>query len=677
MLVFDLESDGLLEELSIIHCINLIDRRTGKAYAFNRGKYKDGSFAPHDGSLEDGLKMLEEADCIAGQNIISFDCPAIQKLYPKWKPRGKVFDTKVCSSVIWTNMFDVDMRLLSTGKLPAAFRTNGLIGRHSLEAWGYRLGEYKGDFKPGDYLDEEGEKHTWKTIGFTQEMDTYGRQDPVVTLKLVEKIESKMYSQECLDLEHRVAQIIFKQHERGFAFDMNRAEALSGTLLKRHAEIAAELTLQFDPWYAPEVAKGTAVFTPKKDNKKQGYTEGAPFSRVKCVVFNPASRDHIADRLAKVRGWKPSVFTDGGKPQIDETVLGALPWPEAKILSEYLMVEKRLGMVATGKQAWITKAVRTGIYGMPNPKNEYRIHGTVNSNGAVTGRMTHNHPNVGQTPAVRKGKGDVILLGTEGGYGAECRELFEAGPGLLLVGCDAEGLELRILAHFMAKYDNGAYADAVVNGKKELGTDVHTVNRNAIGLNVRDNAKTFVYAMIYGAGDYKLGTIVYDDFNEDTRSLFNATYKTKAKRASALKALGTNRRARLMSNLPALGKLVDAVKAAVKARGYLMGLDGRQLHVRSEHAALNTLLQSGGALVMKKALVLLDDALELSVRSTSAVAAFVANIHDEVQLEVSKENAEQVGALAADCIRLAGEHFRLRCPLSGSYAVGANWKETH
>lgn len=663
MLEFDIESDGLLDTVSVIHCINVIDKNTGKALAFNGGVYKDGSPAPRDGTIEDGLKLLEEADGIAGQNIIGYDIPAIKKLHPEWRPRGVVFDTKIAASVIWSDIKDRDFNALARGRLPFEFQKKGLIGKHSLEAWGYRLGEYKGDFKPEYYTNPEtGKPHTWATIGFTQDMDEYGRQDPVVTLKWHERIESKKYSTEALELEHAVAQILFRQHERGFCFDIEQAQRLTAKLQKRHAEISDELLKVFKPWYAADVKAGTPVFTPKKDNKKQGYVGGAPFSRVKHVVFNPASRDHIADRLMKLRGWKPTQFTDGGKPQVDESTLDPLPWPEAKILTEYLMIEKRLGQVATGKEAWLKHAVRTGLYGKEGA--HYRIHGSVNTNGAVTGRMTHAWPNVAQTPAVGAP------------YGEDCRACYIATPGLVLVGCDAEGLELRCLAHFMAKYDDGAYVLVVVNGKKEDGTDVHTVNKNAAGLNLRDSAKTFIYALIYGAGDYKLGTIAYDDFTEDQRARFNEKYPTKRTRQAALKRLGTAKRARLMKNLPALGLLVEAVKKAVRKNGHLRGLDGRLLHVRAEHSALNTLLQSAGALVMKKALVMLDESLN-QYRTPDRIVEFVANIHDEWQIETHEEIADDVGRIAADAIRRSGEYFKFRCPLSGSYGVGRNWAETH
>jgi DNA polymerase-1 len=693
LLVYDIETDGLLDDATVVHCINVIDRKTGTWRRFNGGVYRDGTPAPRDGTIEDGLKLLEEADEIGGINVNWFDNPALRKLYPRWRPRGRVRDALVEARVIWPDVKDRDFNALSKGRLPQDFQKQGLIGKHSLASWGYRLGVFKGEFDPKNFTNPEtGEPHTWKTIGFTPEMAEYGKQDVVVTLHLFDRIDSKQYSAECLELEHAVNLIVFRQHERGFAVDMDAINALTAKLQKRHAEIGDELQRVFRPWYMPDVAKGTALVTTKKGRrefiadengpklKKQKdktlarghfreFTEGSQYTKVKHVVFNPASRDHIADRLMKLRRWQPGQFTDGGKAQIDETILEALPWPEAKLLSEYLMIEKRLGQVATGKESWLKHAVRTGIYGADG--SQYRIHGSVNTNGAVTGRMTHSYPNVAQTPRV----------GTP--FGEDCRACFVASPGLVLVGCDAEGIELRCLAHYMAKYDDGAYVETVVNGRKENESDVHNVNKRAAGLNKRDSSKTFIYALIYGAGDYKLGCVVYDDFTDEQRERFNTKYPTKNKRAAALKRLGGARRARLMENLPALGKLVDAVKKAAKTRGYLRGLDGRLLHVRAEHSALNTLLQSAGAVLMKKALVLLDKSLD-NFRYSSTnfaiqahIAEFVANVHDEWQIETEEEIADDVGRIAAEAIKRAGEHFKFRCPLAGSYGIGRNWKETH
>jgi DNA polymerase-1 len=636
MLVFDIETNGLLADLTQIHCINVIERSTGRHFAFNGGVYADGSPAPRDGTIEDGLKMLADADVLAGHNIIAFDIPAIQKVYPTFKTRARLYDTLVVVSVIHTNIADKDFRALANGKLPDEFRAAGLIGRQSLKAWGYRLGVMKGDYEGA-----------WDA--FTQDMDAYARNDPFVSLALVEHCESKNYSRECIDLEHAVQHIIKRQERRGFAFNTTKANALVAKLQKRKAEIEAELQAVFKPWTV------TTDFTPKRDNKKKGWKAGVTIQKVKTVVFNPASRQHIASRLTALHGWKPTKFTDSGQPAIDETVLGELTYPEAKILAEYLLVEKRLGQLSDGKKACL-KFVRNG-----------RIHGTVRTNGAVTGRMTHADPNVAQTPTV------------EADYGFEFRDCYEAGPGLVLVGCDAEGLELRCLGHYMARYDGGEYANTVVNGKKSDGTDVHSVNKRALGMNSRDvHTKRFIYAMLYGAADYKLGTIVYDDFTDEVRDRFNAKYpaKNKKERGNAIARLGASRRARLMENLPALDALIQAVQKAAK-RGYLVGLDGRHIHVRSKHSALNSLLQGAGAIVMKKALVLFDESVYEVYRCNGAIVEPVANVHDEFQTETQEEIAHEVGRLAAESIRRAGEHFNFRCPLSGSFKVGASWAHTH
>lgn len=645
-IVFDIETNGFLAALDRVHCITLIDRTNpGRVLAFNGGVYADGSPAPRDGDIADGLRMLETADEIAGQNIIKFDIPAIQKVYPNWKPMGRVIDTLVMANLIYTDLYDRDFRDLATRRLPEEFRAAGLVGSQSLEAWGFRLGVAKGDYT-GDFQE------------FTPDMDVYARQDPVTTLAMLEHLEGLNYSPEAIALEHAVARIIQRQRARGFAFNVKGAEELAATLMKRRAVIATQLQEVFPPWQ-----QSTGMFTPKRDNKRLGYKAGVPVEKFKTVVFNPDSRDHIAHNLAARYGWKPTAFTPSGKPQIDETVLAALPYPEAALASEYLMIAKRLGQIADGKEAWLKHATDRGLTNGP-ATGVFRIHGDVNTNGAVTGRMTHARPNIAQTPA------------NHAPYGEECRGLFLAAAGFVLVGCDAEGLELRCLAHFMARYDGGAYAETVVNGRKEDETDVHNVNKRAAGLNSRDSAKTFIYALIYGAGDFKLGLTVYEDFTEEQRQRFLKKYPSRRQRDGALKRLGGARRARIMENLPALGKLIDAVKAAAK-RGHLIGLDGRLLHVRSEHAALNTLLQSAGALIMKKALVTLDRELQDMTLEPGRHYEFVANIHDEFQLEAQPDEAERIGKEAAAAIAAAGAHFKFRCPLSGSYAVGESWAATH
>ncbi|QXZ53894.1 DNA polymerase [Caulobacter vibrioides] len=579
MLVFDIETDGFIEQMTVLHCLNIVVRGTGLRLRFNGGVYADGTPARRDGTVEDGLKMLMEAECIGGHNIIGFDIPAIQKLYPWFEPKGKVRDSLVEARVIWTALFDFDSRKLKKNAYPPEFQKTGLTGTHKLSAWGFRLGEYKGDYGPAKeaeakalgLTDEDDIRlHVWGR--FSPDMDDYCEQDVVVNVALFDKIDSKGFSPEALELETIVAGIIRLQEKHGFLFDRQAAERLLHRLEVQHARLSDQLRQTFHPWWEPKRKGGKHdLIVPARDNRKQGYVKGCPATRVELVVFNPGSRDHIANRLKKLFGWTPVEFTDKGKAKVDETTLAGLDYPEAKLLVEYLTVEKRLGQLATGKQAWLSAVKKDG-----------RIHGRVNSNGAVTGRMTHSSPNVAQVPKV----GSL--------FGEECRALFIVAAGYLLVGCDAEGLELRMLGHYMARYDGGAYSNTVANGRKEDGSDVHTVNQRLLGLNKRDNAKTWIYAYLYGAGTLKLGSIVYDDMSEARRSAFNARYEPGTVREKALSRLGMKTKRAIEEGLPALGQLQKLVKSKAK-RGYIKSLDGRELHVRSEHAALNTLLQGGGA----------------------------------------------------------------------------------
>jgi DNA polymerase-1 len=639
MLIFDCETDGLVDKLTHIKCLNLLDTSTGDEERY----HDDLTITPRTGSVEDGVYRLQEADEIVAHNAWGFDIQAIQKVYPWFKPKGYVHDTKVYSRLIWTDLKDRDFEAVRKRRFPEIFTAKGWIGSHSLRPWGIRLGFPKDDFDPTT----KGE--TWENYTFTQEVSDYCMQDVRVTLKLLELIQSKQYADRALKLEMAVERIIQRQIAHGFLFDGEGAKRLIAKLMIRRLELESHLTSLFAPWQAPD----GKPFIPKRDNKTLGYTKGVAVQKYKTVTFNPGSRDHIANRLMEIRGWKPKEFTADGRPKVDETVLSSLPYPEAQELVEYLTVVKRLGQLAEGKEAW-TKAVQA----------DGRIHGGVNANGAVTGRMTHFGPNVAQVPTVKSL------------YGDECRALFCVPDGYLLTGCDAEGLELRMLGHFLARYDDGAFARSVVEGKKEDGTDAHSINMRLAGLNSRDAAKTLIYAFMYGAGDHKLGSIYVDDMTEDQRVKFNTAYPGGDARDAALSRLGKKLRAKFLAGLPALKQLVEDVKEAA-TRGYLKGLDGRRLHVRSAHSALNTLLQSGGALVMKQALVMLDTDLQEFGLIPGVDYEFVANVHDEFQIEVKEAHANLVGQLAADAIRRAGESFELRVALSGSYAVGRNWKETH
>jgi len=610
--VFDLETDGLLDACTTVHVMVVRCHATGKRRVFRAHQ------------MAEGLSYLDQFDLLAGHNIIKFDLPVLAKLYGYRRHWRSVRDTMVLSRLLWADIWEHDQKLVRAGKMPS-----NCIGRYSLEAWGYRLGNYKGDFK--------GPWDKW-----TQEMEDYCVQDVNVTDNLLSRIEATGWSEESILLETQVASILSRQERYGFLFDQEKAAKLYAVLVQRRAELERDLQKVFPPLYRPE----GKPFTPKRDNATLGYVAGVPFQKIKLVQFNPGSRDHIAHWLKQLRGWEPEEFTNDGKPKVDEAVISKLPYPEAQPLKEYLMVCKRIGQLAEGDEAWLRHVGPDG-----------RIHGGVTTMGAVTGRMTHSTPNMAQVPA------------TYSPYGHECRELFIAGPGKVLVGCDADALELRDLAGYMGFYDGGAYIEVVLRGDKKAGTDIHSTNARALGLDPkatyfdgesgRDIAKTWFYAFIYGAGDEKLGFIL-------TR-----------KKGAVAKRRGRKAREDFLTNLPAMGKLVKAVQSKAKLQKYLKGLDGRHISVRSQHAALNTLLQCAGAVQMKRALCLLDDTLQEAGLIPGTHYEFVANVHDEWQIEVDDDKAEFVGRTAADAIRRAGESFGFRCPLAGEWKRGRNWAETH
>lgn len=665
MIIFDIESDGFLDQMTVIHCIHMGDPLTGQQWRYS-------SLPDADGTVEDGVKRLSEEREIGGHNIFRFDIPAIQKIYPEWKPTGYVWDTMALACLAFPKdvLKDKDTKLQKRGKLPAKFFEKGYFAGQQLGAYGFRLGILKDEFS-GDFSK------------LTQEMDDYCAQDVAVNIALWtrcwEEIQSDVVPNtqwfrpvacESAVLENEVLRIIAMQEAHGFLFDLDKAHALEADLMCRKQELDAELRKAFKPWIEPERYKGKPVVKEAKrktkvrrwdENLNEYFIEvakGETYEKFKLVMFNPASRPHIANRLTALYGWKPTVFTDSGQPEISEETLDGMVFPEAALLKEYLMVDKRIGMLSTGKQAWLGHV-----------KEDGRIHGRVNTNQAVTGRMTHSFPNIAQVPA------------SGAPYGSRCRELFHAPLGRILVGCDAEGLELRCLGHFMAKYDGGAYGDTVVNGQKEDGTDVHSVNQRAVGLNSRDSAKTFIYALVYGGGDVKLGTIIVDDMPEDERRKWHAQFKTEEAREKGYRIIGKRARDRIMANLPALGALVDTVKDRVRQQGWIKGIDGRRLNIRKAHASLNTLLQSAGALVMKKALVLMDEVFRergwVVMWSREGKLAYVANIHDEVQLESDEDIADEVSAIAADAIYRAGAHFNFRCDLAGKADKGRSWADTH
>jgi len=485
---------------------------------------------------------------------------------------------------------------------------------HSLESWGNRLGFSKGDHS------EWGE--------FSWEMVDYCKRDVELTEKVYETLSKELsgFREESIKLEHDVARIINQQITNGWLINEREANLLLGELREKLHNVEVDVRNTFKPlpvwidlqhpgdkWYNKDgsTSKRAQAQLDKGAHYKHQNTDNSWGYNI-YPDFNLGSRQQIA-RYLKHFGWKPTEFTEKGNTIVNERVLNEVDLPQAKQIAEYLMLQKRVAQV----QSWVDAIEIDG-----------RVRGYVNPIGAVTGRMTHARPNLAQVPA------------SYSPYGAECRKLWTVEHGNFLVGMDASGLELRMLAHYM---NDPEYTREVLDG------DIHTANQKSAGLPTRDQAKTFIYAFLYGAGDEKIGSIV----------------------GGSSKA-GKEVKKKFLDNTPALKSLRERVATASK-RGYLIGLDGRRIIVRSEHSALNTLLQGAGAIVMKQALVFLDN----QAKAKGIKYKIVGNIHDEIQTEVLDMDSRAFGQIAVDSIRLAGFEFNLNCPLDGEYKIGETWNETH
>ena len=533
----------------------------------NYYQFKDGKNLHR---FEEFAKQTEE---FIGHNIIGFDVPVLNKFFGH-----DIFKhCKITDTLVLSRLFNPILE-----------------GGHSLKNWGKKLGQNKIQFEQFDFL--------------TEDMLTYCRNDVALTEKLYHFLIRKMTDfGESIELEHKTSTIIQKQHELGFKLDIVEAYGLQSLFQEEMNRLTTEVRKSFPPLKIEE------EFIPKSNNKARGYVKGVPFTKVSFKEFNLGSRQQIAERLIML-GWKPKKKTDKGQVIVDEKVLSEIHnIPEAKLINRFLMLQKRIAQVSS----WI-EAVR----------EDGRVHGRVITNGTITGRMSHQSPNMAQIPAVYSP------------YGKECRALWIVNKGYKLVGVDASGLELRMLAHYM---NDERYIHEVVNG------DIHTANQVAAGLESRDKAKTFIYAFIYGAGSAKIGSIIGGTQRDGERA------KEKFLRAT-----------------PSLRSLREKVERVAERR-YVKGLDGRKIIIRHAHAALNTLLQGAGAIVMKKALTLLDEYVKIK-----QIKAFpVVNVHDEFQYEVEESRVNEFGKLAVQSIIDAGKLLKVRCPLNGEYKIGNNWSETH
>ena len=703
-LVFDIETNGLLKTLTRVHCLVIFDTNTEQLWRF---RHND-----EENTIEDGLRLLVDSDeLVAGHNIIAFDIPAIQKIYPWFYIDGdRIRDTLVLVKIASPDIKNSDMQAWKRGAFPSK-----MIGSHSLAAWGYRLGKHKGDY--AKIMEEQG-LDPWAT--WNPEMEDYCVLDVEVNTNLWDQVSAKDIHPDCVYLEHDIHKVCAEMERNGFPFDKAAALRLKSELeTKRdalHAEIVAEIgsrlrpekrklikPLFYDPagiqakkeregfFARPDFVNGEdstrawwgEVTTPKRENTRKGikYSPDSPYVKCHFVDFNPGSRQQITDFLLENFNWKPTEFSDGGAPSVDGPTLEKLgeTIPVCKKFAELFFYNKILGQLADGHQSWITACTDEGF-----------IHGRIDTGGAVTGRCTHSKPNLGQVSAVvaaktiKDGKPNKIFLdangqyfpycydfkgdlkkesplkGREGDYGWECRSLFRVPPKWKQVGVDLSGIEFRALAHLTAEFDGGELVEVVLNG------DIHAYNQSKTGIPKRETVKRVLYGLLYGAGDEKLGITADPLLN---------------KRAAT--SLGRDLRAQLMEGLPALDKAIQKVSRDA-SRGFITGLDGRVMSVRHAHAALNTRLQSDAAIIAKRWVCLTRQNAE----RTGAVCGWtdgdylgdyvlMAFVHDELQMASAPAFMEELAAICIEAAAQAGRDFNYRCPIGAEAKFGSSWAECH
>ena len=508
--------------------------------------------------------LVQTYDTFIGHNIIGFDAPVLAKVWDIHLASEALADTLVMSRLV----------------------NPQLEGGHSLDSWGKRLGNHKIQF-----TDYDG--------GLTDEMVEYCIQDVALTTKvylhLLRSLQEWKSHEQSLEIEHRIAEICRGQEVAGFTLDIHAALTLRAELSDKMGTLESEVQSVFPP------------IVEERWSEKTGKR-----LKDKVTVFNLASRKQIAERLQSL-GWVPQEFTDKGSPKVNEKVLANVAIPQAQMIGEYLMLQKRLGMV----DSWL-KFV----------DDNDRVHGRVITNGAVTGRMTHHSPNMGQIPSVKSP------------YGKECRALWTVDKGNVLVGTDLSGIELRCLAHYMQDEE---YTKELIDG------DIHTKNQKAADLPTRDMAKTFIYATLYGGGAEKIGNIVGGGAKEGkrlTNNFFDAT--------------------------PALAGLVKRVKK-IAEKGTVPGLDGRRVIIRSEHAALNSLLQSCGAIIAKQWCI----EAHRMLKEQGIPVKQVAFVHDEIQMETPKQYGETVAKIMVEAAAVAGKVLGFRVPVDAEAKIGLTWYATH
>lgn len=664
--VFDLETTPIGKDRRklprTIHCIVIADVHTGEIIEFGPGE------------ISQAIELLRTAQRLIGHDIARFDLPVLEQ-FPGggWDWQGEIFDTHSVSRMIYaSNMEERSWAYRrkegGTEEQQEARFPKRLVDKHKLEAWGYRLGIPK--------------RHADVELSFFErwspELQERCVSDVQINLALYRHLVTHsadhragwpLCSEASMLNESRVAYLVGQQERNGVGFDREGAGALLGVLQAERTELERKLQGAVEPWLAPA---GPPVNPKRSRVMRKGllwpvhYEVGAEYQPIEQVHFAASSaqqrwlvlegREERQRRLMKEfpvygpvgYGWRAEEYTNHGQAITDEETLAGLPYPIIPDLLAYMTVCKRLGQLSDGNQAWLKH------------ETEGRIHGGVLPTGTRTSRAAHFRPNLGQVPKVSSP------------YGAECRALFKpTRPGWVQVGVDAQGLELRMLAHRLFPFDKGAFAKVVLEG------DPHTLWMRATGILIRDNQKTWTYAFLYGAGDEKLGQIAMNDWRQAfEQGLVNRGPEPRHFNEKMLRRKGQESRRALLRHFGALDHLLAECSENQK-RGWFQALDGRVLACPSEHGALNDLLQSDGAILVKHAMPIWHEKLVDALGSPGERWAPMLWVHDEWQLECSPEAAEAIGTIMCGAIVSAGERLGVNCRMDGAYKVGKNWKETH
>lgn len=592
--VFDIEADGLLPTVSKIHCMSLsVDGENPECYT----------------DINEALRYLSHASTLIGHNIIEYDLPVLRKL-AGWSPKPSqvIRDTLPLSRIVWPDIGNKDA---SNDNIPKKY-----WGRYSLRAFGHRMDMHKGDV---DSFDE-----------FTPEMVGYCNQDVRITESLYSLIKRIGITNDAAELEMEFGLLAQEMHEVGIQFDTCKAAILYNTLLDRRLE-CLDTVSNLVPPTVTELKTPQYWIDTLTDVKYARKSDAPPAckpdlkrgpNKVKTTEFNPVSRVQVGKYLQS-KGWKPTAFTATGLPQVNEgTLLSIEGIPEAKVLSDLYRLNKLIAMLAEGDEAWMKLS------------HKDRVHPRLKTMGTISGRTSCVRPNLQQVPSARLP------------YGRECRELFTAKDEYVLIGCDAKSLEVRCFAHYMSKYDSGAFKDEVISG------DIHQSNATFMGCD-RQTAKNTFFALIYGASPTKIASMLGVDLVE-AENLLHSLFQSR----------------------PAMQHLITGIKRAAETRGYLRGLDGRKLIPRSVHSSVNLLVQAAGACVSKQAAVNVRRYIIDNKLSCQGVR-IVGFIHDEYIIESPEYKAGQILNAACASFRSTTEQFNLRCPMDGEGSIGATWYDVH